>query len=111
MSDDGSSKLANQKIEGVWAVAFKILLAMFPVLFPPYLGWCVWMTNEQFKDANFRTSGERFTQADGRALEDKISTRLVPKIESVDGRAQRLEQDAARIYSKLEQIEKSINRN
>lgn len=105
---DGGSRLSDQKIDGVWAVGFKVLLALVPVITPPAIGWCIWMTNEQMKDVNFRTSGERFTQSDGRALEDKISTRLAPKIDAVDSRAQRLEQDAARIYAKLEQIEKSL---
>lgn len=103
--DDMASRLSEQRIDGIWAVAFKVLLAMFPIFFPPVLALMIWLTNEQFKDINFRTSGERFTQGDGRALEDKISTRLGPKIDGVDSRVQRLEQDAARIYSKLEQID------
>lgn len=100
--------IKDQKLDGVWAVAFKIHMTVVSLLIPPVIAWSAWITSEQFQDREFRVSGERFTQSDGRALEDKITNELAPKIEKVDVRVQGIERNSERIFTKLESIEQSL---
>lgn len=103
-----SSKFNNQEIKGLWAFALKVHITIVSVILPLFTGWMIWITSEQFKDHAYRTSTERFTQTDGRTLEDKMTNGLGPKIEKVDMRMQSLERDTTRIFTKLEQIEQAL---
>lgn len=102
------ASVAEQKIEGAWAVALKLHITIVSLLIPPVIAWSAWITAEQFRDASFRQSTEQFSQTDGRALEDKLTDSLGTKIDQVDSRVQGLERSSERIFSKLESIEKAF---
>ncbi len=99
--------IKEQKLEGFWILLFKAHIA---VITPLLVSWAIWVTNEQFTDRAFRMSTERFTQSDGRLLEDKIVQELSPKIDRVDNRMQSIERDTTRIFTMLESIEKEVKK-
>lgn len=102
--------IKDQKIEGVWALVFKMHITMVSLMIPPIFAWSAWVTTEQFKDQAFRTSGERFTQTDGRKLEDKVIDKLASKVEQVDQRVQSLERNSEAIKTSLEQIKDALKK-
>lgn len=102
------ASVADQKIEGAWAVALKVHISIVTLLIPPVIAWSAWITSEQFRDSSFRQSSEQFSQTDGRKLEDKMMQSLGPKIDQVDSRVQGLERSSERIFSKLESIEQQV---
>lgn len=101
------ASIKEQKLEGPWILLFKAHIA---IVTPLLISWGIWVTNEQFNDRAFRLSGERFTQSDGRKLEDKIVDELYPKIDRVDQRMQQIERDTTQIFTMLRSIENEVKK-
>lgn len=59
-------------LNGWWAFLFKFGLALIPFA----VSWSIWVTANVFSSKAFISSGERFTQTDGRNLERRTDERL-----------------------------------
>ena len=62
-------------MNGPWALLLKLFLSFQPFV----LGWFIWMTVEQVKDAAFREAGPRVTPTDLSLLKSELMTQLPPR--------------------------------
>lgn len=108
-SNLSSSKRTVGEMNGKWAWLLKVQLATVPPVLVAVMSLVTWVVVQQFYDINFRMSSERFSQADGRELdertrnrEDKIVHLLTSKLENLDGRISSVERTTDRILVLLE---------
>lgn len=91
-----------------WIMLLKIHLVLLYLAAPAALAWVVWQTRDSAANEAERGSEERFTQHDGRELEDREREARANLERSIDARLDSLEQQTARILVIVERIE---NRN
>lgn len=93
------------ELNGWWALLLKVHLGVISTIFPLIILWCVWLTQEAMSGTHFRNSQERFTQEDGRELENRAREARDNLARSFDARLDALDQDTTRILTILERIE------
>ena len=59
-------------INGKWAMLFKAILIVLPFYMSASLGWNVWLHNTAVDFRVFQGKGERFTEANGMVLEQRV---------------------------------------
>lgn len=99
-------------LNGWWALLLKVHLAVVSTIFPLILLWCIWLTQEAMSGSAYRNSGERFTQEDGRRLEDRAREAREALARSFDARLDTLDNSTTRILTILERLDpKNTNNN
>jgi len=88
--------MALGNLNGWWEKLFKAFLSVFSVLLIPHISWVVWVTSSIFMMNGFMTSGERFTQQDGRDLETRIQ-RSESDLEHIQGDLDDMKEDLKEI--------------
>lgn len=100
------------ELNGIWAMLLKFQLAVFTAVLPLVLIWCGWLTSQAFQAQAFRESGERFTEAEARLLEDRarearsaLSAVYSAKVEATNIRLVAIERDITKILTLLQKNE------
>jgi len=111
MNLEGTVNTDDDKID-IWQVLLKINLTIVPIIMGGIITWGVWQTSKTFEFQNFKDSGERFSQQDGRELRDEMQTRnetllrgLESKTDANTSRLNSLERDTTRILTIVERLE------
>lgn len=93
------------QLNGPWSFMFRLALASYPLV----LGWCVWVTVQQFDDIAFRNAGNRFTATEAAQMESRINTRIndLPpvqwqkRVEAMENKQNEILQALGRIEGRL----------
>lgn len=95
-------------LRGKWLVAMKVQIVVGYLALAVGVPWVVWVSRSAIATESDRTSSERFTQADGRALADAERVAREKLYQSIDVRLDALDRDNARILAILERLEASF---
>jgi len=63
-------------LNGPWAIAFKAMLATYPIIVAGILGWGTWVTKEIIILGEFRNRGDRFTSTDASNMRREIDAQI-----------------------------------
>lgn len=106
---NGVERTTEQALGPRWIVLLKVHLVLLYLAAPAALAWIVWQTRDTAANEAERGSEERFTQSDGRELEDREREARSSLERSIDARLDSLEQQTARILVIVERIENNRN--
>jgi hypothetical protein len=105
-----AEEVPMQGLKGRWVVAMKVQIVVGYIALMAGVPWAAWVTQAAIAVESDRVSTERFTQSDGRQLQDLERAAREKLAERIDERLNALERDSARILAILERVETQTRR-